>query len=167
MHVRVAGSGGIFAGGGVGPQGTLGLATGLSFGPFHTQAGLWGLLPAERNVANAGHVQLWSLALRLSECALWGQRVQVGPCAGLALLRTSGHSQDFGHDVHRVVLWGALEIGLRALWRVANSFELGLAGGIGTPITPRPRFTVDGAGAVATVPRWSQQAQLELIYLVR
>jgi hypothetical protein len=134
---------------------------------LHTQASLIDLLPAERSAGQTGHVRLWSLAARVSECVLWGERVRVGPCASVALLRTAAHSKDFGHDVHRAVVWGALELGLRVLWRFARSLELSLDAGLGTPISPRPRFTVDGAGAVATVARWSQAAQLGFIYVVR
>jgi hypothetical protein len=166
LHVRVAGLGGVLAGAGVPAQGTIGVAASLSLGILHTQASLIDALPAEHTIAQVGHVHLWSLAVGLSECALWGQRVSLGPCGGLALLRTSAHSRDFGYDAQRVVLWGMLELGARLLWKLGKSFELSLAGGVGTPLTPRPRFTVGGAGPVASATQWSEVAQLGLYYVI-
>jgi hypothetical protein len=167
LHIGLAGLGGVLGGAGVAAQGTIGFGGILSVGVFHTQASVIEVLPAQHGIAHAGTVHLSSLALGVSECALWGSGVRVGPCGGMALLRTSAWSQDFGYDAHRVVFWGMLELGLRMLWRLSSSLELSLSGAIGTPLSPRPRFTVSGAGAVATVARWSQAAQLGLIYVIR
>jgi hypothetical protein len=165
LHARVAGVFGIAAGAGADVQGTLGVRADLSFGILHTQVSFTGLLPATESVMGGGHSEVWSLALGLSECALWGQRVHAGPCLGVEGLRTAAHSQDFGGDVKQSVLWASVDLGLQLLWPLTKSLELNFSGSIGIPITPRPRFTVAGVGVVASAEPWSQQAQLGLIYL--
>jgi hypothetical protein len=167
LHARVAAFGGVFAGAGAKVQGTVGLSAGLSAGIFHTQLSMAGLLPSNESVAEGRHVEVWSLAWGVSECALWGQRFRAGPCAGLQMLRTSAHSTDFGSDIDRVVLWGLLDVGLQFLWSLTKSLELSVSGGAGVPITPRPRFTVSGAGVVASAAPWSQEARIGLIYVAR
>jgi hypothetical protein len=167
LHGRVAGLFGIYAGAGANVQGTLGVRGVLSFGVLHTQLSFAGLLPATESVMGGGRIEVWSLALGLSECALWGQRVHAGPCLGMEGLRTAAHSKDFGASIQQSVLWATVHVGLQLLWPLTKSLELNLSGSVGLPVTPRPRFTVAGVGVVASAEPWSQQAQLGLIYLVR
>jgi hypothetical protein len=166
-HARLAGLAGVFGGAGVGAQGTVGVAAAISVGVFHSQLGVSQLLPAERSVPHGGHLHLWSLELRATECALWGRRVQGGPCAGLAFLRTAAHSRDFGHDVHRTLYWGLAELGLKLSCPLTRALELGFGAAVGLPLTARPSFTVENVGPVATAARWSQEAQVGVIYVLR
>lgn len=164
VHARVAGFGGLFAGAGAKAQGAVGIWGDVSVGALHTQVVLADVLPIAERVTGGGHVQVWSLAFGLSECALWGKRAFAGPCLGVEGLRTAAHSKDFGRDLNRSVLWAAVDAGLQVLWPLTTSLELNLAGSVAMPVTPRPRFTVAGVGVVAAAERVFGEAHLGLIY---
>jgi hypothetical protein len=167
LHARVAAFGGLYAGAGAKVQAAFGVWASISADFLHTQIYAIDLLPADQGTAGGRHVQVSSVALGVSECALWGQRLRAGPCVGIEGLRTAAHSKDFGADIHRAVFWGVLQVGLQFIWPLTRWLDLTLSGGAGTPITPRPRFTVTGVGPVAEASRWSEEARIGVIYVAR
>jgi hypothetical protein len=119
---------------------------------LYSELALSVLLPQREELAGGGVVRSWSLELGLRECVLWGTRLRWGPCLTLDGLRTVGHAEGLSTtQPDQALFWAVAGLALRAAWNVRGSLELTLAGGAGLPISPRPRFTVEGVGEVAPV----------------
>jgi hypothetical protein len=149
-------------------QAELGAAGGLGLGWLYSELELSALLPRREELAGGGVVSSWSLALGLRECALWGARLRWGPCLTLTGLRTVGQAEGLSSSQpDQTLFWMVAGVALRAAWNLRNSLELTVAGSAGVPISPRPRFTVEGVGEVATVSALTGQLRVGLGFLTR
>ncbi len=163
--LRAGANAGVFTGGPSGAQGALGAFIGLSLGWSHTQARFSGLLPRQVDIAPGASANIWSLTLDLTQCALWGQKIRAGPCFTLAGLRTAAEVRGISQPTHQAALWANAAAGLQFFWRVAPHLELSLSVGAGIPISPRPRFTVQGVGPVIAAKAWSSDTRLGLSFV--
>lgn len=162
--LRTGANAGIFTGGPSGAQAALGAFVGLSLGWSHTQARLSGLLPRQVDIAAGASANIWSLTLDLTQCALWGRTIRAGPCVSLAGLRTAAEVRGISRATHQAALWANTTAGLQFFWRIARHLELSLSVGAGVPISPRPRFTVQGVGPVIAAKTWSSDTRLGLSF---
>jgi hypothetical protein len=164
LVLRAGANAGVFTGGPSGPQAALGAFIGLSLGWSHTQARFSGLLPRQVEIGPSASANIWSLMFDLTQCALWGQRVRAGPCLTLAGLRTMAEVRGISQPTHQAALWANTAAGLQLFWRIAHHLELSLSVSAGIPISPRPRFSVQGLGPVVAAKAWSSDARLGLSF---
>jgi hypothetical protein len=163
--LRAGANAGVFSGGPSGVQATLGAFVGVSLGWSHTQARFSGLLPRQIDIAPGASANIWSLMLDVTQCALWGQTIRVGPCLTLAGLRTAAQVRGLTQPTHQAALWANTGAGLQLFWRLAHHLELSLSVSAGVPISPRPRFTVQGVmGTIGAAKGWSSDARLGLSF---
>jgi hypothetical protein len=162
--LRAGANAGVFTGGPSGAQAALGAFIGLSLSWSHTQARFSGLLPRQVDIAPSASANIWSLMFDLTQCALWGQKVRAGPCLTLAGLRTMAEVRGISQPTHQAALWANTAAGLQFFWRIAHHLELSLSVGAGIPISPRPRFSVQGLGPVVAAKAWSSDARLGLSF---
>jgi hypothetical protein len=151
-----------------GVQAELGSAGGLGAGWLYSELELSVLLPRRQELGGGGVVRSWSLRFGLRECALWGTRLRWGPCATLDVLRTVGHAEGLStNQPDQALFWAVAGLALRVAWILAGSLELGLAGGLGVAISPRPGFSVEGVGEVAPVSAWPSYVRIGFGFLTR
>jgi hypothetical protein len=151
-----------------GTQAELGSAGGLGAGWLYSELELSVLLPRREELGGGGMVRSWSLRLGLRECALWGTRLRWGPCATLDVLRTVGHAEGLSiNQPDQALFWAVAGLALRVAWNLAGSLELGLAGGLGVAISPRPGFSVEGVGEVAPASAWPSYVRIGFGFLTR
>lgn len=158
QHAFHAGaSAGMVSGQGPFVQAALGAFAGYGFDFSYTQARVAGSLPRSVDVSPMGSARIWTLALEITECALFGKSVRAGPCLLASLLRSAAHLEGLTSARDRAYLWGSAGAGLQVFWRVTRRFELSLAGAANIPLSSRPRFVVEGTGAGAQP--WSAAAR--------
>ena len=114
---------------------------------------LAGGLPRVRDVIErrpgedvGGKVELWGGALR--SCALFGDRVRAGPCAGFEIGML--HAQGFGAEdwtAHQRPHWVAGGVGALALMRLKGVVSARMGTEVQIPAT-RPQFEIEGVGAL-------------------
>jgi hypothetical protein len=138
-----------------GAQAELGGSGGLGLNWLYSELELSVLLPRQEQLAADAVVRSWSLRFGLRECVLWGTQLRWGPCATLDGVRTVGHAEGLStNQPDQALFWAVAGLALRVAWILPSRLELALAGGVGVPISPRPRFTVEGVGEVAPVSVW-------------
>lgn len=163
-HYLLGASSGVFSGAGADVQAVVGAFAAVGLAWSHTRLGAAGLLPRELDVRQGVRAQVWSLELALSECALWGERVQAGPCITLAGLRTGAEVHGVTRGTQRAGLWASGRAGLALLWRVHPRVSLTFGAEAGLALSRRPRFLVTGLGPAAAVRTWSVDGRLGLSF---
>jgi hypothetical protein len=149
-------------------QAELGGSGGLGLNWLYSELELSVLLPRQEELAAGAQVRSWSLRLGLRECVLWGTQLRWGPCATLDGVRTVGHAEGLSTDQRdQALFWAVAGLALRVAWILPNRLELALAGGVGLPISPRPRFTVEGVGEVAPVSVWPSYVRIGFGFVTR
>jgi hypothetical protein len=162
FHAGVAG--GVFAGAGVGAQAALSAFAALGADWSYTQARVTAHLPRSIEIGPGARAELWSWALELSECALWGRTLRGGPCVVLTGLRTNVEARGVSSGDPHPALWATAGAGMQLLWRIRGALELSLGSRVSVPVSPRPSFTVAPLGPVIRAEAWSVDAQLGLAF---
>jgi hypothetical protein len=155
---------GVWSGGLPRPQLDAGARVGLGRGA------LYGELRADWMVARSdrldwdtdGKVRIRSFALGLAGCAAfgaWAERVRVGPCARLSVLRSVGSVRQITAPRDDTVVWLASTLTALLGVRLFGPLELSIETGAGLPLSARPRFSVAGRGT-------AQEAQLVSLHAV-
>lgn len=132
-----------------GVQVDAGLRLGLGHGAWYGELRAEGMLPRSAPVdyVGTGRVRVRSQALGLSGCGAWGERLRVGPCLRLSVLRSAGRVSQItapGDEVS--VAWLASGLSGLAGLRLYRWLELTVEAGASLPLTARPRFTVEQRG---------------------
>jgi hypothetical protein len=154
-------------GDGAGVQATLAAFLGYSVGLFYSQARVQGSLPREVAVGTTGKYRVWALTSELSECALFGTSLRVGPCLGIALVRSAAQVEGLTSARDRTYLWAAAEAGLQLFWLLPRHVELSLGAAARLPVTPRPRYVVEGLETVGSAQAWSADVRVGVGFALR
>lgn len=121
---------------------------GYGRGPFYVQLRGLFALPVADSLAGSGMVRGRTGQLSLAGCLVWGQRWRGGPCLELRGARSVIEVSGVSEPGERSVLWlsggPAAQLGFLVLGR----WELVAEGGLGLPLTGRPRVSVEGRGEV-------------------
>lgn len=145
---------------GFGPALSFGLAQGIWRAEL---GGLW-LVPRELAGASAadGSIRASLWAGRLTGCALWGGRVQGGPClaAELGQARGEGHGSPTTERARSHTLWAAGALGARVSVGIVSELALVLQSELLLCVA-RPRFvTVDSESGAPSLVHEPSLAQL-------
>jgi hypothetical protein len=138
----------LVAAAGVGETGTLPspsvggeISLGVLFGPVRGEiSGTdWFSQDATANTGQGTHIHLLDGALRGCFRGRFGDRFEMDPCAGAALVLAS--SNGFGEDksFERSSSWSTLDADLLSSWRIAGPLALRASLGFGVPLA-RPSF---------------------------
>jgi hypothetical protein len=164
---RAGGTLGMITGDGAGMQAALAAFVGYGIGVFYSQARVQGSLPREIAVATAGTLRIWTLTSELSECALFGTSLRVGPCLGISLVRSAAELEGQAVAYGRPYLWAAADAGLQFFWLLPRHVELSLGAAARLPVTRRPRYVVEGLGTVGSAPTWSADVRVGVGFALR
>ena len=82
-------------------------------------------------------------------CGRWGKDWWAGPCLGASFLQTRAEGKGIQEAQSQRILWGTTTLSASSGWPRDGRFGLVGEGGLAVPVSPRPRFTVDGLGTVA------------------
>jgi hypothetical protein len=142
---------GVWSGGLPAPQLDSGLRVGLARGALYGELRADWMLARSDEVSwdSESKVRIRSLALGVAGCAAagaWGDRVRVGPCARLSLLRSTGSVTQITSPNEQSVFWLASTLSALLGVRLWGLLELALEAGAGLPLTARPQFSVAGRG---------------------
>lgn len=164
---RTGGTLGMITGDGAGIQAALSGFVGYGIGVFYSQARVQGSMPRETPLSPVGELRIWALTSELTECALFGRSLRAGPCLGASLVRTSAELNGLASSHERAYLWGAANGGLQLFWLVARRIELSFAALARLPLSPRPRYVVEGLETVGSTQTWSADVRLGLGFALR
>lgn len=106
-------------------------------------------LPRVQGVRESVRARYASQELSSALCAQWGGRLRGGPCAAFALLRSTGSVRGTTDPRREELLWGSGGVAVQLGYNAAQWLELLGEIGVMLPLTPRPRFTIEGVGEVA------------------
>jgi hypothetical protein len=141
----------------------VGLARGLLYGELSAD---WMLPRRDRLDRDAeAQVRFHSFSVGVAGCAafgLWADRVRLGPCARLSVLRTFGSITQITAPRDDRLVWLASTASALFAVRLFSLLELSLEAGAGLPLSRRPRFYVAGRGSVETARLLALQATLGL-----
>jgi len=142
---------GVWSAGLPAPQLDTGLRVGLARGALYGELRADWMVARSEQVDWGGEekVRIRSFALGVAGCAAagaWGERVRVGPCARLSLLRSDGSVTQITVPGEDRVFWLAATLSALLGVRLWSLLELSLEAGAGLPLTARPRFSVQGPG---------------------
>jgi hypothetical protein len=164
---RAGANAGVITGDGASAQAALGAFVGYGVGALYTQLRVHGSLPREVDVTPPGRVRLWALASELSECALFGGALRMGPCLGVSLLRSAAHLEGLATPRDRAYVWAAAIAGLQLFWLLPRHVELSLAAAARVPLSKRPRYVVEGLGTVVSAQSWAADLRLGVGFALR
>lgn len=162
---RVAAQVGLWSGGLPLPQVDTGARAGLGRGALYGELRADWMLPrTERLDWDAmGTVRMRSFAIGLAGCGAfgaWADRVRVGPCARLSVLRTAGAVKQITEPRDVQVVWLVSALSALLGVRVFGPLEVSVEAGAGLPLTERPRFLVSGRGTAQEARLFSLHATL-------
>jgi hypothetical protein len=135
---------GVLAVGLAGPTASLGGRAGIGFGRVVLE--LFAMQHMQRATAvdaMGGSGRFASQELGLAGCVVWGEQLRAGPCLALSGLRTEATTVGDLPD-RDTTTWAIGTLSLTIDYRVFDSFQLRLDGGLLTSLTTRPSFEVDG-----------------------
>jgi len=133
------------------PQLDSGVRVGLARGALYGELRADWMLARSDEVSwdSQSEVRIRSLALGVAGCAAagaWGDRVRVGPCVRLSLLRSTGSVTQITSPHKEGAFWLASTLSALLGVRLWGLLELSLEAGAGLPLTARPQFSVAGRG---------------------
>jgi hypothetical protein len=158
---------GMVTGDGAGVQAALAAFVGYGVGVFYTEASLQGSLPREVPLATTGTFRVWTLTTELRECALFGASLRVGPCLGASVVRNAAELQGLPGARDHAYLWAAADAGIQLYWLLPRRVELSLGAAARLPLSPRPRYVVEGLGTVVSTETWSADVRLGVGFALR
>ncbi len=130
------------------PQAELGARAGYGMGWLLLELRGGYVFGRSEALGGAARARFASQELGPALCAQWGRRVRGGACAVVALLRTTGSVRGTTAPRREALLWAASGAALQLGWKTSRWLELLAEVGINLPVTPRPRFTIEGFGEV-------------------
>lgn len=130
-------------------QASVGARAGYGLGVLLLEARGAAHLARARAIREDARVRHASQELSSALCAQWGGRLRGGPCAALALLRSTGSVRGTTNPRRDELLWGSGGVTVQLGYNATRWLELLAEVGVMLPLTPRPRFTVEGLGEVA------------------
>jgi hypothetical protein len=144
--------GGAWSAGLPGTQGQLGASVGVALGRLQLELrGAYAFKDAKEGLGTddpqggvPGILYVSSSSFELAACHLWGARVFGGPCGSLTLVRTHATAEDFERNPGGNLFWMSASIAGQVGIRVNRWLEPFIEGGVGGPISERPRFLVQG-----------------------
>ena len=148
LHFRGDVFGGAFAGGPAGVAASAGLEAGVEIGQL--SIALLGAHHFKRSRALSApgtRVDFSSLEFGLTGCFQWGDRLRIGPCALVSVLRTAGSTHGVTDGENAAFVWATAGASINARYLVISPLELSLDGGLWVPISARPRFEIENLEA--------------------
>lgn len=150
---------GVWAAGLPSPQASLGLRLGLGMGRGYLE--LRGAHMFSRSAdAASGELQASSQELGITGCLDFGARLRGGPCAVLSGLRTHASTRGISAPAEDTIWWASAGLAAHLSWLVRAPWELHAEAGAALPISPRPRFLVEGEAPVLVAHPVSAYGQL-------
>jgi hypothetical protein len=132
----------------VGAQGQLGAFAGLGKRWSYSELALSHVFARSRFLAEGGTARFSGQTLTLAQCAELGATLRVAPCIGAVGERTVGSAR-LVEGRERTVYWLQGAALLKLFYVPRAPLELSVQGFLTAPVTGRPRFHVEGLGAVA------------------
>lgn len=97
------------------------------------------------------HVTFQSQELNVTGCWVFGAAMRAGPCAFMAVLRTSGSSSGISAGQDNAMLWAASGLSVSVGYSASDWVELRWDAGAFIPLSARPSFQVEVFGSPQTV----------------
>ena len=147
-RLRLGAFAGVLAAGLAGPAASFGARAGAERADWLFDASFALQPPRSRALRAGATCKFESQELALAGCHVWGETSRLGVCAHAALVWVHGRAFGTSQPSAASFLSGRAGAALVGTQRLTGPVELWLDAHLSAPISPRPKFEVEGFGAV-------------------